>query len=188
MRSTPLHAPGEAYQFDWSNEVIVLDGVTNVVKGAQACLCHSRMPLVRASRFAKVTSALSSYECVAVASAKITGAVSTTTARIVGTPRHEGGPEKDSMSVTTVANVCRRQRKMHSAPALRRARGTAVTRVPRIGSGTLPGLRQMRVRKREAGVELGDPSVHAKMLAHPPHQHRLRSQWPAPAKTTRPTP
>jgi transposase len=41
-------APGEAYQFDWSHEVVVLDGVTNVVKVAQIRLCHSRMPFVRA--------------------------------------------------------------------------------------------------------------------------------------------
>jgi len=41
-------APGEAYQFDWSHEVVVLDGVTNVVKVAQVRLCHSRMPFVRA--------------------------------------------------------------------------------------------------------------------------------------------
>jgi hypothetical protein len=27
-------APGEAYQFDWSNEIVVLDGVTTIVKVA----------------------------------------------------------------------------------------------------------------------------------------------------------
>jgi transposase len=41
-------APGEAYQFDWSHEVVVLGGVTTVVKVAQVRLCHSRMPFVRA--------------------------------------------------------------------------------------------------------------------------------------------
>jgi transposase len=41
-------APGEAYQFDRSHEVVVLDGVTNVVKVAQVRLCHSRMLFVRA--------------------------------------------------------------------------------------------------------------------------------------------
>ena len=41
-------APGEAYQFDWSHEVVVLDGVTNVVKVAQVRLCYSRMLFVRA--------------------------------------------------------------------------------------------------------------------------------------------
>jgi transposase len=41
-------APGEAYQFDWSHEVVVLDGVTTVVKVAQVRLCHSRMLYVRA--------------------------------------------------------------------------------------------------------------------------------------------
>ena len=41
-------APGEAYQFDWSHEVVVLDGVTTTVKVAQVRLCHSRMPYVRA--------------------------------------------------------------------------------------------------------------------------------------------
>jgi len=41
-------APGEAYQFDWSQEIVVLDGVTTTVKVAQMRLCHSRMPFVRA--------------------------------------------------------------------------------------------------------------------------------------------
>jgi transposase len=42
-------APGEAYQFDWSHEVVVLGGVTMTVKVAHVRLCHSRMFLVRAS-------------------------------------------------------------------------------------------------------------------------------------------
>ena len=41
-------APGEAYQFDWSHEVVVMDGVTTVVKVAHLRLCHSRMLFVRA--------------------------------------------------------------------------------------------------------------------------------------------
>ncbi len=41
-------APGEAYQFDWSHEVVVLSGVTVVVKAAHVRLCHSRMMFVRA--------------------------------------------------------------------------------------------------------------------------------------------
>src|SRR6266436_3866022 len=41
-------APGEAYQFDWSHEVVVLGGVTTAVKAAHVRLCHSRMPFVRA--------------------------------------------------------------------------------------------------------------------------------------------
>ncbi len=41
-------APGEAYQFDWSQEIVLLDGVTTTVKVAQMRLCHSRMPFVRA--------------------------------------------------------------------------------------------------------------------------------------------
>ena len=40
--------PGEAYQFDWSHEVVILDGVTTTVKVAHMRLCHSRMPFVRA--------------------------------------------------------------------------------------------------------------------------------------------
>jgi transposase len=40
-------APGEAYQFDWSHEVVVLSGVTVIVKVAHFRLCHSRMPFVR---------------------------------------------------------------------------------------------------------------------------------------------
>jgi transposase len=41
-------APGEAYQFDWSHEVVLLNGVTVMVKAARVRLCHSRMLLVRA--------------------------------------------------------------------------------------------------------------------------------------------
>jgi transposase len=41
-------AAGEAYQFDWSHEVVVLDGVTTVAKVAHVRLCHSRMLFVRA--------------------------------------------------------------------------------------------------------------------------------------------
>src|SRR5262249_8145467 len=41
-------APGEAYQFDWSHEVVVLSGVTVTVKVAHVRLCHSRMLFVRA--------------------------------------------------------------------------------------------------------------------------------------------
>jgi transposase len=39
---------GEAYQFDWSHEVVVINGVTWTVKVAHFKLCHSRMPFVRA--------------------------------------------------------------------------------------------------------------------------------------------
>ncbi len=41
-------APGEAYQFDWSHEIVILDGVTVTVKVAHVRLSHSRMPFVRA--------------------------------------------------------------------------------------------------------------------------------------------
>ena len=40
-------APGEAYQFDWSHEIVVLDGVTVSLKAAHVRLCHSRMMFVR---------------------------------------------------------------------------------------------------------------------------------------------
>src|SRR6516225_987726 len=41
-------APGEAYQFDWSYEIVMFDGVTVTVKVAHVRLCHSRMLFVRA--------------------------------------------------------------------------------------------------------------------------------------------
>ena len=41
-------APGEAYQFDWSHECVVIDGVTTIAKVAHMRLCHSRMPFLRA--------------------------------------------------------------------------------------------------------------------------------------------
>ena len=45
----PLNfAPGEAYQFDWSYEVVLINGTTVTVKVAHVRLCHSRMLFVRA--------------------------------------------------------------------------------------------------------------------------------------------
>ena len=41
-------SPGEAYQFDWSHEIVVIAGVTTTVKVAHLRLCHSRMFYVRA--------------------------------------------------------------------------------------------------------------------------------------------
>jgi len=43
-----VFAPGEAYQFDWSHEIVILAGVPTKAKVAQVRLCHSRMPFVRA--------------------------------------------------------------------------------------------------------------------------------------------
>lgn len=41
-------APGEACQFDWSHEIVVLNEVTTTVKVAHVRLCYSRMLFVRA--------------------------------------------------------------------------------------------------------------------------------------------
>ena len=41
-------APGEAYQFDWSHEIVRINGVTVPVRVAHVRLCHSRMLFVRA--------------------------------------------------------------------------------------------------------------------------------------------
>ncbi|SDX69495.1 Transposase [Albimonas donghaensis] len=40
--------PGEAYQFDWSHEIVLIAGATVTIKVAHMRLCHSRMPFVRA--------------------------------------------------------------------------------------------------------------------------------------------
>ena len=40
-------SPGEAYQFDWAEDYVVLDGVTVKVQVAHVRLCHSRMPYLR---------------------------------------------------------------------------------------------------------------------------------------------
>ena len=47
--------PGEAYQFDWSHEVVILDGVTTTVKVAHMRMCHSRMFFVRAYHLRSIT-------------------------------------------------------------------------------------------------------------------------------------
>ncbi len=41
-------SPGEAYQFDWSHEVVLIGGTTVTIKVAHVRLCHSRMLFVRA--------------------------------------------------------------------------------------------------------------------------------------------
>ncbi|TCM53050.1 hypothetical protein C8J36_10712 [Rhizobium sp. PP-F2F-G48] len=42
----PLYyAPGEAYQFDWSHEIVLIQGVTTTVKVTHVRLCHSRIML-----------------------------------------------------------------------------------------------------------------------------------------------
>jgi transposase len=43
-----VFAPGEAFQFDWSHEVVLIGGTTVTVKVAHVRLCHSRMLYVRA--------------------------------------------------------------------------------------------------------------------------------------------
>jgi hypothetical protein len=43
-------APGEADQFDWSHEIVVLDGVTSSVKVAHVPVCHSHMIIYRKQR------------------------------------------------------------------------------------------------------------------------------------------
>ncbi len=45
----PLYyAPGEAYQFGWSHEIVLINGTTTTVKVAHVRLCHSRMMFARA--------------------------------------------------------------------------------------------------------------------------------------------
>jgi transposase len=41
-------APGEAYQFGWSHEGVLIAGVRVTMKVAQVRLCHSRVLFVRA--------------------------------------------------------------------------------------------------------------------------------------------
>jgi transposase len=43
-----VFALGEAYQFDWSHEIVLIGGTTTTVKVAHVRLCHSRMLFVRA--------------------------------------------------------------------------------------------------------------------------------------------
>ena len=43
-----IFAPGEAYQFDWSHEIVLINGMPATVKVAHVRLCHSRMLFVRA--------------------------------------------------------------------------------------------------------------------------------------------
>ena len=40
--------PGAAYQFDWSQEIVIIAGSAVTVKVAHMRLCHSRMPFLRA--------------------------------------------------------------------------------------------------------------------------------------------
>jgi transcriptional regulator with XRE-family HTH domain len=44
-------APGEAYQFDWSHEIVLLSGATVTVKVAHMRLCHSSATLIDLMRW-----------------------------------------------------------------------------------------------------------------------------------------
>src|SRR5271154_2690659 len=48
-------APGEAYQFDWSHEIVVLSGVTVTLKVAHVRLCNIRRQQVRSADQAEVS-------------------------------------------------------------------------------------------------------------------------------------
>jgi transposase len=41
-----FYPPGDAYQFDWSHEIVLINGVTVTVKVAHVRLCHCRMMFV----------------------------------------------------------------------------------------------------------------------------------------------
>jgi len=45
-----MFAPGEAFEFDWDHAVVLIDGLTVMVKVARVRLCHSRMFFLRAHR------------------------------------------------------------------------------------------------------------------------------------------
>ena len=42
------YAPGEAYRFDWSQEIVLIGDVTTTVKVPHFRLCHSHMMFARA--------------------------------------------------------------------------------------------------------------------------------------------
>lgn len=48
VQPLPKLDPGEAYQFDWSHEIVIIDGVVTTANVAHMRLCHSRMFYVRA--------------------------------------------------------------------------------------------------------------------------------------------
>ena len=47
-------APGETYQFDWSHEIVLMNGVTTTVKLAHVRLCMNRTMFVRASDYSSL--------------------------------------------------------------------------------------------------------------------------------------
>ena len=76
-----VFAPGEAYQFDWSHEIVMLDGVAVTVKAAQVRLCHSRMLFVRAYPRETQEMVFDAHEKAFVFFKGVPGAGSTTTWR-----------------------------------------------------------------------------------------------------------
>jgi len=50
-------APSDAYRFDWSREIVLLNGTTVTVEVPHVRLCRSRMLFVSAQAFVELTSA-----------------------------------------------------------------------------------------------------------------------------------
>jgi transposase len=76
----PLHFdPGDAYQFDWSHELVELNGVVVKVKVAHFRLCHSRMPFVVAYHREALEMVLTPMSARSISSAAAVGGASTTT-------------------------------------------------------------------------------------------------------------
>src|SRR5262252_947189 len=76
-------APGEAYQFDWSHEVVLLSGVTVIVKAAHVRLCHSRMMFVRAYPRETQEMVFDAHDRPLRCSRGLAGAASTTTSAAI---------------------------------------------------------------------------------------------------------
>jgi hypothetical protein len=97
--------PGEAYQFDWSHEIVLINGTTVTVKVAHVRLCHSRMLFVRA--YPRET-----QEMVfdATAASPMPGPTSTPSSRVApfGRCSRRNAPSSSPMPVASTASMrCR---------------------------------------------------------------------------------
>lgn len=72
-------APGEAYQFDWSCEVVQLNGIPVMVKVAHVRLGHSRLLFVRAYQCETQEMVFDGHDRAFAFFKMVAGAASTTT-------------------------------------------------------------------------------------------------------------
>ena len=127
-------APGEAYQFDWSHEIVVMSGVTTTLKVAHVRLCHNELHLQLAELAAFAFEPVGPHMC-------------------AGLGRDELGVEGDVLAEATHAAF------EHVAHAELTADLFGVDRLALVGEGGVAGDDEAVGEMREVGGEVVGDAV-----------------------------